>query len=242
MNSIIFAAGLGTRLQPLTDHTPKALVQVQGKPLLWYAIQNVIKAGATRVVVNVHHFPQQVIDYVCSLSIDNVEFVISDERDCLLETGGGLLKAAPLFIPGHPILIHNADVLTRCDLSAMVTEHQKSGALATLMVAGRTTSRYFLFDTNKRLAGWQNVQTGQLKGVSQLEGLTPLAFNGVHIVDYSILGMLGETRKFSITDGYIALAPAHKIIGWDNWQAQWFDVGTLEKLEKANSEFVQPVS
>lgn len=238
MNAMIFAAGMGTRLQPLTDHTPKALVKVHQKPLLAYAVDNVVRAGATHVVVNVHHFPEQIIDFLSSVKYNGVDIVVSDERDLLLETGGGLLKAAPYFIPDQPILVHNADVLTNCDLSALVRHHLQHNALATLMVAPRNTQRYMLFHPKTmRLAGWQNVQTGQLKGVESAVGYLPLAFNGIHLIDYKLLAMLGEVRKFSITDGYLQLAPAHTIMGWNDWQGAWYDVGTLEKLHEAEKGF-----
>jgi N-acetyl-alpha-D-muramate 1-phosphate uridylyltransferase len=238
MNAMIFAAGLGTRLQPLTQNMPKALVQVHQKPLLAYAIDNVVKAGATRVVVNVHHFPEQIAEYIEQHPVDGVEIVVSDERDLLLETGGGLLKAAPLFLPHQPILVHNADVLTNCDLSLLVSYHRQQSALATLMVAQRKTSRYLLFHRpTMRLAGWQNKETGQLKGVESAEGLLCLAFNGIHIVDYRLLEMLGKIRKFSITDGYLQLAANEPIVGWAQWKGLWYDIGTLEKLQKAQAEY-----
>jgi NDP-sugar pyrophosphorylase family protein len=239
MNAMIFAAGLGTRLHPLTQSTPKALVKVQGQPLIWYAINNVVKAGATRVVVNTHHFASQIGDYLKTLSFTGVEILISDESDELLETGGGLLKAAPLFHPGLPILIHNADVLTNCNLNELVDLHTKSNALATLMVENRATSRYFLFDNENRLCGWQNTKTNEQIITSQSQTpLKQLAFDGIQIVDGAILQMLGEVRKFSITNGYLNLADKYPIIGWHQWQGQWFDVGTIEKWETANQQFI----
>lgn len=240
---MIFAAGLGTRLSPITDHKPKALVEVHGKPLLWYALQNVIKAGATRIVVNVHHFPEQIEHYLGNLNFENITICISDERDELLDTGGGLLKAAPFFDPGKPILIHNADVLTNCDLRLLVKFHQQNESLASLMVQNRKTNRYLLFDEDNKLCGWQNTSTGETKSAAVPQGeLTQLAFNGVQILDYGILGLLGETRKFSITDGYLALAATHKISGYSQWQGQWFDVGTVQKLADAESHFKEIIN
>jgi N-acetyl-alpha-D-muramate 1-phosphate uridylyltransferase len=238
MNAMIFAAGLGSRLQPLTQNMPKALVQVHQKPLLAYAIDNVVKAGATRVVVNVHHFSEQIAGYLSQHPVTGVEIVVSDECDLLLETGGGLLKATPLFIPHQPILVHNADVLTNCDLSLLVHHHRQTSALATLMVAERKTSRYLLFHRQTmRLAGWQNKETGQLKGVESAEGYLPMAFSGIQIVDYKLLSMLGEVRKFSITDGYLQLAANESIVGWDRWEGLWYDIGTLEKLSEAEAHY-----
>ena len=235
---MIFAAGLGTRLMPLTANTPKAMVELNGKPLLWYAIQNVIRAGANRIVINTHHFSSQISNYTDNLSFPNVEILISDESDELLETGGGLLKAAPLFIKDAPILIHNADVLTNCDLYEMVQCHQKSNALATLMVQQRKTERYLLFNANNLLVGWENLKTGEKIITSPSDEFHPFAFNGIQIVNYQITQMMGEIRKFSITHGYLDLAGQHPINGWSNWEGQWFDIGTIEKLQKAKQEYV----
>ena len=237
LNAMIFAAGLGTRLMPLTAHVPKALVDLNGQPLLWYALQNVIQAGATRVVVNVHHFPDQITDYLSKQTFPGVEIVISDETDELLETGGGLLKALPLFVPDNPILIHNADVITNCNLSELVSTHRQSDALATLMVQARNTERYLLFDENNRLAGWQNTKTGECLMTTNPLSTVPLAFNGIQIVNYDICHQLGETRKFSITNGYLSLAANHHIMAWKNWKGQWFDIGTIEKRQMAEHEF-----
>ena len=238
LNAMIFAAGLGTRLMPLTAHVPKALVELKGQPLLWYALQNVIRAGATRVVVNTHHFSDQIAEYLNKQTFPGIEIAISDETDELLETGGGLLKAVPLFVPGNPILIHNADVLTNCNLSELVSAHTQSGALATLMVQQRKTDRYFLFDNNNQLAGWQNTKTGECQMATNPSSTEPLAFNGIQIVDYDICHQLGEIRKFSITKGYLDLAANHRIMAWKNWKGQWFDIGTIEKRQDAEHEFI----
>jgi MurNAc alpha-1-phosphate uridylyltransferase len=239
MNAMIFAAGLGTRLYPLTENCPKALVDINGKPLLWYAIKNVTDAGATRVVVNVHHFASQVIDYIDSKPFvnSNVEILISDEQDDLLETGGGLLKAASLFIPNQPILIFNSDVLTNVDLKQLIAFHRQGKSLATLMVERRKTSRYFLFDYNGQLVGWENQSSGEKRLVRNVPEYENLAFDGVQFVEYKMLKMLGEVRKFSITNGYLDLAKDEKVCGWQQWTGQWFDVGTPEKLDVANRSF-----
>jgi N-acetyl-alpha-D-muramate 1-phosphate uridylyltransferase len=239
MNAMIFAAGLGTRLYPLTENCPKALVEINGKPLLWYAIKNVTDAGATLVVVNVHHFASQVIDYIDSkpFANSNVEILISDEQDELLETGGGLLKAASLFRPNQPILIFNSDVLTNTDLKQLIAFHSERKGLATLMVEKRKTSRYFLFDDKGQLVGWENQSSGERRLVRDVPEYENLAFDGVQIVEYKILNMLGEVHKFSITNGYLDLAKDEKICCWHQWTGQWFDVGTPEKLDAATKRF-----
>lgn len=233
MNAMIFAAGLGTRLFPLTNECPKALVPLHGKPLISYAIQKVVAAGATRVVVNVHHFASQVIDYLNQNPIAGVEYVVSDETGQLLETGGGLLKAKDLFLPHQPVLICNSDVITSVDLSELVDFHNQSGAMASLMVRYRPATRFFLFDDQNRLWGWENTQTGERKGSATKMELKQLAFCGIHIVDYSLLNLLGETRKFSIVDGYLGLMEKYRILGWEQWNGYWYDVGTVQKLAEA---------
>lgn len=237
---MIFAAGLGSRLVPYTNTTPKALVEVNGKPLIWYALNNVIQAGATRIVVNVHHFADQVIQYLSSDEFSSIDIKISHEKDELLETGGGLIKASSLFLPDEPIIIHNSDVLTNADLNEMVNHHKKENPLATLMVEDRSTSRYFLFDKKSHLGGWLNKDSGEKVLVSDSIELTEMAFDGVQIVNFEILKMLGDERKFSITKAYIELAKKQTILGWKNWKGQWFDVGTPEKHSIASENYKYP--
>jgi N-acetyl-alpha-D-muramate 1-phosphate uridylyltransferase len=231
---MIFAAGLGTRLMPLTQNTPKAMVMVNNRPLLWYAIQNVLRAGATRIVVNVHHFSHQIIQYLNSEPFSGCDIVVSNESNELLETGGGLLHAADLFLKNKPILIHNADVLTNCDLTQLVKFHYSQNGLATLMVQHRQTSRFLLFDQSDCLKGWYNSHTGESKLTDYPNAFKQLAFNGIQIVNYDLLNLLGTIRKFSITDGYLSICQNYNIIAWHHWQGQWFDIGTIEKLELAN--------
>ncbi len=235
MNALIFAAGLGTRLGEISKNKPKALVEVGGKPMLLHAIEKLVSSGAKRIVINVHHHAQTIIDYVATLAFDSCELVISDESEALLETGGGLLKAAPLFIPDEPIILHNADVLCAADLKEMYSYHQSHQGLATLMVRQRTSSRYFQFDENQRLCGWINTKSGEEIILKKNIKKTQLAFSGIHIVDYSIIHLLGQIRKFSITQGYLDLAKEHPIYGWEDTSAYWFDIGTPEKWETANN-------
>jgi NDP-sugar pyrophosphorylase family protein len=155
---MIFAAGLGTRLKPLTDTMPKALVRVGGQPLLWHVVQKLKAAGYERIVVNVHHFAQQIVDYLEANDNFGLDIRISDERDGLLETGGGIKKALPLFDPSSPILIHNVDILSNLDLTALPED------TPLLVVSQRQTKRYLLFDDTLRLQGWTNIETGEVKG------------------------------------------------------------------------------
>ncbi len=235
MNALIYAAGLGTRLAQITQNKPKALVEVAGKPMLLHAIEKLIEAGVTRIVVNIHHFADQIIDYIAQLDFPQVEILISDERNELLETGGGLLKAAPMFIPDKPIILYNADVLTGIRLKDMVSYHQQKGGIATLMVKDRPTSRYFLFDENMRLSGWENRAKEQERITRQVNPLTSLAFSGIHIIEPELVTLLGEIRKFSITNGYLDISDSNAIYGWSNWKEYWFDIGTPEKLAIAEN-------
>ncbi len=237
MNALIFAAGLGTRLGSLTQNVPKALVEVAGKPMLLHAIEKLIETRVTNIVINVHHHAQAVKDYVNTLQLPNIQIHISDESDLLLETGGGLLKAAPLFTPGKSIIMYNADVLTGANLNLMVEYHRKKKGLANLMVKDRPTARYLLFDEDLRLSGWENITTGEQLISRKNDVHVPLAFSGVHIVEPEILDYLGAERKFSITNGYLDLSSHHAIYGWRDWDEYWFDIGTPEKLDIANHFF-----
>ena len=237
MNAMIFAAGLGTRLQPLTNDKPKALVEFKGKPLLWYAMQNVINAGAERVVVNVHHFAQQVIEYINSNQW-NAEVLISNESDLLLDTGGGLVKAKSRFIPNKPIIIQNADILISTNVKKCISSHLNSGNDATLMVKNRNTSRYLLFNNDYRLIGWENVNSNEIIKVNEESIHHKLGFCGVHVVQPSLIEEMGESRPFSIIKAYLNLADRYKIAGYQIADSdKWFDVGTVDKLNEAKLNY-----
>ena len=162
--AMIFAAGLGTRLKPITDRMPKALVPVGGQPLLWHVIQKLRAAGFERIVINVHHFADQIIDYIEANQNFGLDIRISDERVTLLDTGGGIKHALPLFDPSMPILIHNVDILSNVDLAALYHATLQSQADALLLVSQRQTKRYLLFADDDRLCGWTNIETGEVKG------------------------------------------------------------------------------
>lgn len=238
MVGMIFAAGIGSRLKPWTDTHPKALVPVGDEPMLGRVIRKMVDAGVTRIVVNVHHFASQVVDYLSTIQCP-VPVLVSDESDMLLDTGGGLVKALPL-IAGEPVLIHNADVLETVDLSAFIAKHNASGADATLLVETRVTSRRFVFDDTARLRGWVNVESGLVRPDSLVIADTDRlrAFDGVHLVSPSLFEPLQRFAlnrpKFSITDFYIDCARSRFISGFDiPADARWFDVGRPETLQKA---------
>jgi len=235
---MIFAAGIGKRLQPISQRTPKALVEVGGKPMLQRLIEKLILAGVTRIVVNIHHHPEKMQEFIEKLRYPGTEILISDETDILLDTGGGLLKAAEMLQGAEPILLHNVDVLSDIDLGALAAFHNETAALATLAVSHRKTSRYFLWDVG-RLAGWENTTTGQMILCEPENGhhLTRRAFSGVHIIGSKLLRLITESGIFSINEVYLRLAKTHNIASFEHSAQNWADIGTPEKLEHARAVF-----
>ncbi len=223
---MIFAAGLGTRLKPLTDTMPKALVPVGGQPLLWHVIMKLKKSGYERIVVNVHHFADQIIDYLRLNDNFGLDIRISDEREQLLETGGGIKKALPLFDPSEPILIHNVDILSNLDLSQLPTD------APVLVVSQRQTKRYLQFDDEQRLVGWKNIETGEVKG---REGHS-LAFSGIHVFHPSLVPLLSEwPDRFPIMDFYLSACATHLIKGFEAIDLRLMDVGKMDTLDQAEN-------
>ena len=189
MKAMIFAAGLGTRLKPLTDHMPKALVPVAGRPMLEHVILKLKAAGFNELVINIHHFGEQILDFLRANQNFGLTIHISDERDCLLDTGGGIRKAEPFFRGNEPFLIHNVDILSDTDLKALYEYHRQSGNDATLLASRRKTIRYLLFDDEKRLCGWINKDTLQTKPEGfayNPEHHHEYAFSGIHVISPSL--------------------------------------------------------
>jgi NDP-sugar pyrophosphorylase family protein len=232
MKAMIFAAGLGTRLRPLTNDRPKAMVEVEGRPLLEIQILRLKALGFTELVVNVHHFADLIIDFLREKEHFGLRIHISDERDLLLDTGGGLSRARPLLEGKEPFFVCNVDVLTDLDPRALARAHQSAGALATLAVRDRHTSRYLLFDQDLRLAGWRNEKTGEVRGKPP-EDANPLAFSGLHVIDPTIFPLIRHRGVFSIIDVYLELMAEHKIIGFRHDEGIWLDVGKPPELEAA---------
>jgi len=234
MQAMIFAAGLGTRLKPLTDRIPKALVRVGGEPLLKRVIFQLKDAGFTRIVVNVHHFSNQIIDYLRDNDNFGLDIRISDETDKLLETGGGIKKAWPLFDQTEPILIHNVDILSNVDLKKF---YQPLPLAARLLVSERKTKRYLLFDDTMRLVGWTNIETGEVK--SPYKDLDPkkykmYAFSGIHMVAPSLFPLMDdEPDKFPIMDFYLKHCDKVRIEGYVKNDLKLMDVGKQETLREA---------
>ncbi len=236
MKAMIFAAGLGTRLKPLTNHTPKALIKVAGKTLLQMAIEKLKAFGIHSVVVNVHHFEGQVVNYLAENNNFGIDISISDESGQLLDTGGGLKKAAALLKSDEPILLYNVDVLSNIDLARVLEQHITTGPLATLVVRKRETQRYLLFDKHNILVGWRNGKTGETKisVPESFENARPFAFSGIHIISPQLPGLLEEEGAFSIIKAYLELAKQHKISGYIDNSSLWMDLGRLEQLDGAS--------
>ena len=241
MNAFIFAAGLGTRLKPLTDTMPKALVPVAGKPLLAHVVEKLKAAGCKKIVINIHHFGDMIVDYVKSQGNFGIDIVFSDEREMLLETGGAIKHAVEL-LGNEPFLIHNVDILSNVDIKALWSEHLNSGSAATLLVSKRSSSRALLFDAEGNLTAWTNKTTGEVKTPYEsvdIASLEELAFSGIHVFSPSLFKYFGAyPEKFSIIDFYLNTCKAEKIKAYTQEGLQLLDVGKLDSLEKAEA-FVQ---
>ena len=238
MKAMIFAAGLGTRLQNETLAKPKALVEIGGKPLLQRAIEKLKDEGISEIVVNVHHFSELVISFIKENNF-GIPVHISDETEKLLDTGGGLKKAAGFFTESEPVLVYNVDIISNIEISDLVAEHLKTGALVTLVVRKRETQRYFKFDTEKRLVGWINKKTRETKvsNPEHFDNATEMAYSGIHIFNPVMFSKMPETDRFSITDFYLELAKTHLIKGFFDNSDMWMDVGKPEQLADVRKKF-----
>jgi len=237
MKAMILAAGLGTRLKPWTDNHPKALAVVNNKSLLQRNIEYLQLAGITDVVVNVHHFAGQINNAIDENKGWGSRITISDETDTVLETGGGLQKAAWYFTGEANFVLMNVDVLTNLPLPQMIAEHTQQAPLATLAVTDRKTSRYFLFDEQGTLCGWRNTNTGEQKIARQSTVLIEKAFSGIHVIQHALLGLIPYQGKFSMVDVYLSLAATHVIKAYDHSGTKFIDVGKLESIVKAEALF-----
>lgn len=234
---MIFAAGLGTRFKPWTDNHPKALAPVNGKSLLQRNIEYLQQWGITDIVVNVHHFADQIETALTQYRGWGSNIKISDERDAVLETGGGLMHAKPLLQGKEPFVTINVDILTDLDLSAMIGYHQAQNALITLAVTNRSTSRYLLFDENNRLCGWRNTATGAEKIAVAKEGLQQKAYSGIAVFSPQVFDLIEQKGKFSLIDVYLSLAAAQKIVAFDHSGGKLIDVGKPESVAVAETLF-----
>ncbi|MCX6150834.1 MAG: nucleotidyltransferase family protein [Ignavibacteriales bacterium] len=234
MKALIFAAGLGTRLKPLTDNKPKALVEVKNIPLLELAITKLKYSGIDEIIINVHHFADMIVDFLKRKNNFGINIAISDESDLLLDTGGGLKKAAWFFDNGKPFLVYNVDVFSNIDLNKLYQTQLTANSIATLAVRNRATQRYLLFDDDNILCGWKNIKTGETKIARQSSSqMHPLANSGIQIINPQIFELMPEENIFSIIELYLKLVGNYKIIAFNHDDNFWLDLGKKENLAEA---------
>lgn len=243
MKALIFAAGLGTRLKEHTECKPKALVKLAGKPLLQHAIEYLKQFSIHEITINVFHFADQIISFIEDNQSFGIQIHISDERDMLLDTGGGLKKARKFLSGNEPILIYNVDVISNLDLNALLHVHLEQKNLATLAVRSRETSRYLMFDTHLQLVGWKNFTNGETR-ISRPENFDqaiPYAFSGIHLVQPQLLDLVEEEGKFPIMDLYLRLAAKEQIKAFVDTSTIWMDLGKPDQLQEAELLFRKPI-
>lgn len=230
--AMIFAAGIGSRLSPITNTIPKALVQIYGVPILEQLICKLKNEGFERIVINVHHFAQQIIDFLDEKKYFSLDIVISDEIDNLMDTGGGLVKARNLFHQTESILLYNVDILSNICIADMFAYHIKNSPLATLAVRNRKTSRYLEFDNNLNLVDRYkpNYRIGTEDEWLQ-NNQNICAFSGIHIINPEIFDLVIESGKFSIIDLYLRLCKENLIKGYPHNDDTWFDCGDYQKVK-----------
>jgi len=236
MKAMILAAGRGTRLKSLTENTPKALVKAGAMSLLERLIMKMKVQGVSSIVINVHHFAEQITEYLEQKNYFDIPIQIADESDMLLETGGGILNAAPFFDGVEPFIVHNVDILSDLDLRKIYQDHISSQTLATLAVKNRNTSRYLLFDANLQMKGWENRNTGEKiipDGINR--NLTPMAFSGIHVISPKIFPLIEEKGSFSIIKTYLRICHEQVIRAYPHEEGLWIDAGKPEGLELANT-------
>ena len=234
MKAMIFAAGLGTRLRPITNTKPKALVEINGVPLLETVINRLIAAGVSEVIVNLHHFPDQIRDFVREKNNFGIRIEFSFEETLLLDTGGGLKKAAWFFDDGQPFIIHNVDILSNINLEKMFEHHLENKCLATLAVNERETKRFLIFDEENLLCGWKSLHVNkEVVSRAPKEKSHDLGFCGIHVVSADIFEKITEDGVFSIITSYMRLISAgERIMAFRTHENSWRDVGKLAELQK----------
>jgi MurNAc alpha-1-phosphate uridylyltransferase len=233
MRGMILAAGLGSRLKPLTDKTPKPLLQVGDFRMLDLILAFLHKHGVDELIINVHHLADQMMEYVIEKRWEGLKIEISDETEQLLNTGGGMLKASDFLKQDKDFVLMASDILTDLNLSEMIAQHRKNKSLATLAVKERKTSRDLMFDSNNCLSGWKNNQTGEVK---EPKGRLPeksLGFSGIHVLNSSLFEKIIEKGAFSIIDLYLRLAETECIKAYDHSGGKWLEFGRLENIENA---------
>ena len=234
---MIFAAGLGTRLYPLTANKPKALVEVAGKNLLQRAIEKLGDAGYDQLVINIHHFGDLIIRFLEDNHNFGLSITLSDERGQLMDTGGGILKAAHLLKGDEPFLVYNVDVISNIDLQLFLQYHKERGGLATLAVRDRKTARYLTFDESMQLSGWKNIKTGDEIKSRTTQDCSLFAFSGIQLIEPDIFPLITETGSFPLMPLYLRLATDHSIIGYNDQSSLWMDLGKPDQINEAERYF-----
>jgi NDP-sugar pyrophosphorylase family protein len=234
MKAMILAAGIGSRLLPLTESRPKALIEIQGVPLLEHTIHYLKYHGIHEIVINIHHFASQVIDFIRKKDSFGIRIEFSDESNELLDTGGGLFKARAFFDDQQPFLLTSSDVITDLDLGELCRSHEKNNPLVTLAVKHRESSRVFIFDQDYHLCGWHNNLTNESRIARAVSESKKIAFSTIHIINPALFGLITERGCFSIIDVYLRLAASHTILGFEHDQSAWFECGRVDNLKLLN--------
>lgn len=233
MQAMILAAGLGTRLKPITNELPKALVEVNGSTLLEIAIRNLIENDFRRIIINVHHFADKVKEFINNNTFA-ADIFISDESDLLLDTGGGI-KHAKKYFDDSPILVHNVDIISNLNLKEFYQFHLSDDALASLVVSNRESNRYLLFNDDNILCGWQDVKKDEKIIVREDSKLNQLAFSGIHILNPNLLDSFPDEKVFSVIKAYLKIAGTEDIHAYVSNNLKWIDVGKIDSLQRAES-------
>ena len=244
MKALIFAAGLGTRLKPITDNIPKALLKIGDKTLLEHIILRLKSFGFDEIIVNVHHFPDLIIGFLKEKNNFGIRIEVSDEREMLLDTGSGIRKAAWFFDDGKPFLVHNVDILSNVDLKVLYHQHLRTNSMATLVVSKRDTFRYLLFNDDLQLKGWLNEKTGETKPheLKSIEFYNKFAFAGIQVLSPKVFDLMQSYEaKFPIMDFYLSNMKKEIISGFVPDNFRMMDVGKIDVLEEAES-FVKPLT
>jgi NDP-sugar pyrophosphorylase family protein len=241
MRAMILAAGLGTRLKPLTDSIPKALIKIKGHTLLELQIRKLKAEGFDRIIINIHHFADKVKRYLKENNFFNCSIEISDESDKLLDTGGALKKASHFFSDGNPFLVYNVDILSNISLKELIEFHRSSKSIVTLAVQNRESSRKFLFDKSNTLCGWMNDKSNEkiITRDAQSE-LFPYSFSGIQVIDPKIFKYFPDKDVFSLVDLYLSVAKKENISGFIHNEDEWIDLGKIENLNQAEN-FLQKI-
>lgn len=235
---MILAAGIGSRLQPLTLNKPKALIKINETPVLELVIKKLIRYGFDEIIINVHHFAEQIINFLKKNKNFGIKIFISDEKNQLLNTGGGIKNASWFFNNCQNFLLYNVDILSEINLKDFYNYHINNNSLVSLAVQKRETSRYLLFDDEMNLGGWENKKTNEKIIISgKKKNLIPFAFNGIHIINTDIFELISEQGSFSIIDLYLRLSSERSIKAYDIGKTLWIDIGKINSLEKARKIF-----